>query len=279
MPLIAHVDVNACFASYEMQANRYLRGKAIGVIRKPQKSTIVVSPSYEAKAFGVKTGMPTWEALAKCPELELIQGDQAKYNYMSGRLFSILKEFSPLVEVFSIDEAWVDLTQCAPAYGGPVEAGRVIKRRITEELGVMIRCSVGLAPSKVLSKIASELEKPDGLVWFKEPEIPMWLDKLPVTSAYGIDQGLRTKLSYLGIYTLGELGRCDLGRLRRAFGIKGIELHLKGQGKDLTPLNPEYRDVPQKGYGHSIVFSYPYPTFYEQDFRSRGLKSRNSRVA
>jgi DNA polymerase-4 len=258
---IAHIDMNAYFASVEQQANRFLRGRPIGVSRKPQDRTIIAAPSYEAKRFGIKTGMPTWEALELCPDLEIIPGDPAKYAYISSRIFSILKSFSPLLEVFSIDEAWLDITQLAKEYRSPLEVAKEIKKQIKKELGLLIRCSIGIAPSKVLSKIASEMKKPDGLVWIQENEVQGYLEKLEVDSACGIDKGLKAKLNLMNIRTLGDLGRCNPGRLRRAFGIIGYYLNLIGQGKDPFPLNPHYKEIPPKGFGHSRVFSFPYLTF------------------
>jgi DNA polymerase-4 len=252
--------MNAYFASVEQQANRFLRGKPIGVSRKPQDRTIIAAPSYEAKARGVKTGMPTWEALGLCPELEIVPGDPAKYAYISSRIFSILKTFSPLLEVFSIDEAWLDISQAAQECGSPLAVAREIKRKIKQELGPLIRCSIGIAPSKVLAKIASEMQKPDGLVWIQEHEVQAYLERLEVDAACGIDERLKARLSLLGVRTLADLGRCDPGRLRRAFGIVGHYLHLIGRGRDPVPLNPHGQEIPPKGFGHSRVFQSPYLT-------------------
>jgi len=260
--VIAHVDMNAYFASVEQQANRYLRGRPVAVVRKPQRASVISAPSYEAKRFGIKTGMPTWEAVRLCPHLRIILEDPDKYRWVSARLFSTLKTFSPLLEVFSIDEAWLDLTQAtAAANGNPVCVATEIKRRLREVLGPFIRCSIGIAPSKALAKIASNFDKPNGLTWIKPQEVQGWLERLEVDKACGINTRLKQRLSKLGVHTLAELGRCPPWKLRREFGILGHHLHLLGQGKDAAPLNPGVLEAPPKSFGHSRVLRYPYPDF------------------
>ena len=245
----------------EQQANPFLQGRPIAVVRKPWAGTIVTAPSYEAKAYGVRTGMPTWEARRLCPEILFAVEDLPKYAWVSGRIFSILRGFSPWPEVFSIDEAFLDITQTSTEYGGPLEVARAIKRRIKEELGPCLRCSIGIAPSKVLAKIASESEKPDGLVWIPEQEVQEWLGKTPVEAACGISKRIRWRLSILGIRTLADLGRADPLILRREFGIAGHYLHLMGQGKDPAPLGSLGSQWKRKSVGHSRVLRWPYPDF------------------
>jgi DNA polymerase-4 len=253
--------MNAYFASIEQQANPFLRGKPIAVIRKPWAGTIVTAPSYEAKAFGVRTGMPTWEARRLCPEILFVVEDLPKYAWVSERIFSILRGFSPWLEVFSIDEAFLDITQTAREYGGPLEVARAIKREIRRRLGPCLRCSIGIAPSKVLAKIASESKKPDGLVWIRESEVEEWLEKTPVEAACGISERMKWRLSILGVRTLADLRKADPLILRRKFGIVGHYLHLMGQGKDPAPLGSLGSQIQHKSVGHSRVLRWPHPDF------------------
>jgi DNA polymerase-4 len=261
--LILHIDMDSYFASVEQQANPFLRGRPVAVSRKPQDRTIAAAVSKEAKRYGLKSGMPTWEVHSLCPQIQFVPGDPAKYAYISERIFRLLKRFSPLMEVFSIDEAFLDITDVAPRHGGPEQLARRIKSTIRRELGDYITCSIGIAPSKVLAKIASESQKPDGLVIIPESHVREWLERTPVTAACGINEGTAWRLRFKGVRTLADLGRCDLGWLRRQFGIVGYYLHLIGHGKDPVPLNPNFQEVPRKGFGHSRVFSYPYPSFEE----------------
>ncbi len=193
--------------------------------------------------------------------------DADKYTYASSRVFSILKEFSPLLEVFSIDEAWVDISQAAERMGGPVTVAQAIKRRIREELGEEITCSIGIGPSKVLAKIAAEQKKPDGLTWIRDEELQEWLERLEVDAALGIGDRRKEDLAAMGIRTLADLGRTDPYRLRRRFGVWGHYLHLLGLGKDPVPLNPAYQSVVRKSVSHSKKLRYPYPDFE----RARGI--------
>jgi nucleotidyltransferase/DNA polymerase involved in DNA repair len=140
--------MNAYFAGVEQQANPFLRGRPIAVVGKPRVGAIVTAPSYEAKAYGVKTGMPTWEAKRLCPGILFVVEDLNKYAWVSARIFSILRGFSPLLEVFSIDEAFLEITQTSKKYGDPLEVARAIKREIKSKLGPCLRCSIGIAPSK-----------------------------------------------------------------------------------------------------------------------------------
>jgi DNA polymerase-4 len=261
--LILHIDMDSYFASVEQQFNPYLRQRPIGVSRKPQDRTIIAAASREAKQFGLKSGMPIWEATRLCPDLIVVPGHPTRYAYVSGRIFGLLKRFSPLFEPFSIDEGFLDVTSVAPRYRGPERLALQIKSAIRRTLGEYVTCSIGIGPSKTVAKIASEIKKPNGLFWIKEEEVQSWFQKLPVDAARGINKGLKSRLNTMNVQTLADLGKCDAGRLRQAFGIWGHYLHLIGQGRDPIPLNPNYRGVPPKGFGHSRVFGFPYPFFEE----------------
>lgn len=153
-----HIDMNAFFASVEQQADPELQGKAIAVVGGGGR-TVITTSSYEARAFGVKTGMAKWEALKVCPQLIIVIGDNKKYTYKSSRIMEMMKEYTPLVEVFSIDEAWLYLTHSLSIFGTPERIAYLLKARIKESFG--ITCSIGIAPNKLLAKLASDMEKPD----------------------------------------------------------------------------------------------------------------------
>jgi DNA polymerase-4 len=157
--IILHFDQNAFFASVEQQCNPTLRGKPIAVIGSGR--TVVTTASYEARAFGVKTGMNTWEAKQKCPHLILVVGDNRKYTHTSSEIFRIFLEYTPLVEVFSIDEAFLDVTGSIRLFGSAEQIAWLIKARIRNCFG--LTCSIGIAPNKLLAKLASEMKKPDGM--------------------------------------------------------------------------------------------------------------------
>ena len=163
MRWVLHVDMNSYFASVEQQYNPALRGRAIGVGGKPGTRSVIAAASREAKARGVRTGMSASEAVRCCPELEIIEPDYPKYHAYSERLFGVLDTFSPYVEIFSIDEAFVELDARLDA-AAVVSTIRTLKARLRNALGPILTASVGIAHNKRLAKLASEAMKPDGVV-------------------------------------------------------------------------------------------------------------------
>lgn len=162
--VIFHIDMNSYFASVASQMNPQLRGKAIGVGGKPGTRGIIAAASREAKARGVKTAMSAYAALRACPELLIVDGDMRAVTDLTNRFLAIFRRYTDEVEVFSIDEAFLDVTDWHERFGGPVELARRIKDDIRRELGECITCSIGIAENKLLAKLASDLKKPDGLV-------------------------------------------------------------------------------------------------------------------
>ncbi len=248
--VILHIDLDAFFASVEQRINPALRGKPIAV-SGAGKRTVVAAASYEARAWGVKAGMSIYEARRHCPELIFVIGNNSKYIDTSVKIVTILEDFSPLMEVFSIDEAFLDITACQRLFGSPETVARLIKQRIKEELG--LTCSIGLAPDKLLAKLASDMEKPDGLVRIRPEEVGALLDKLPVSELCGIGEKLTERLSLLGIRSAGDLGRVPEGILTRKFGVIGHTLHLMGLGIDESPVVPYQQEPEAKSVGHSTT--------------------------
>jgi len=242
--------MNAFFASVEQQSNPELRGKPIAVIGAA-KRTIITTCSYEARAFGVKTGMNTWEARQKCPQLIFVIGNNRKYTYTSTQIIMIFREYTPLVEVFSIDEAFLDVTGCLSLFGSAERIVYLIKSRIKHQFG--ITCSVGIAPNKLLAKLASDMQKPDGLTIIKPEEISRVLERVPIKDLCGIGAKMNQHLTNFGIKTCGELGRFPVDILKRKFGITGEKLHYMGLGMDDSPVVPEEEAEEVKSVGHSTT--------------------------
>lgn len=243
-----HVDMNAFFASVEQRCNPHLRGKPIAVIGSSER-TVVTTASYEARAYGVKTGMNKYEAMRLCKDIIFVVGDNRKYMDASVRALEILKGFSPIVEAYSIDEAFVDIT----GMGEPVEMALRAKRLIKEDLG--LTCSAGIAPNKLLAKLASDMQKPDGLVVIKDADVSSVLEDLPVGELWGIGPKLTEGLAILGIRTCGDLGRFPASVLRRRFGIIGERLKLMGMGVDDSPVVPMGEEAEAKSVGHSMTLA------------------------
>ncbi|MCC6502455.1 MAG: DNA polymerase IV [Deltaproteobacteria bacterium] len=245
-----HVDMNAFFASVEQRCSPALRGKPIAVVGSA-KRTVVTTASYEARAFGVKTGMNRFEAKMACPQIIFVVGDNSKYIDASVRILEILNSFSPLVEAYSIDEAFIDITGCLAPFGTPSALAMEVKRRIKEALG--LTCSIGIAPNKLLAKLASDMKKPDGLVIMDEASSPGVLEDLPAGELWGIGPRLTEHLGRLGIRTCGQLGRAPLSLLRDRFGVIGERLKLMGQGIYSNEVAPAGHEDEARSVGHSTT--------------------------
>ncbi len=247
---IIHLDLNAFFASVEQQADPSLQGKAIAVVGGGGR-TVITTSSYEARAKGVKTGMAKWEALRCCPELIIVVGDNQKYTYTSSRIMEMMRDYTPLVEVFSIDEAWLDITHSLSIFGTPERIAHLLKARILQSFG--LRCSIGIAPNKLLAKLASDMKKPDGLTIIKPEDVFRTLERLPIQELCGVGKKMQRHLNMMSIYTCGEMGCCDEARLTRKFGILGKVYKAMGQGVDNSPVEPLQEDDEVKSVGHSMT--------------------------
>jgi len=248
--IILHLDMNAYFASVEQQANPELRGKPIAVIGSNGR-TVITTASYEARKFGVKTGMAIWEAKRQCPQIILVVGDNRKYTHTSTQIFKMMLDYTPLVEVFSIDEAFLDVTHSLKIFGNPEQIVHLLKAQIMESFG--LTCSVGIGPNKLLAKLASDMKKPDGLTIIRPDEVSQVINPLPIKDLCGIGSQTEKKLNLLGIKTIGDLGKFPVDILKRKFGINGLHLHDMGQGIDHSPVVPASDQDRVKSVGHSMT--------------------------
>ncbi len=248
--VVMHVDMNAFFAAVEQRSNPALRGRPVAVIGSAER-TVVTTSSYEARARGVKTGMSKYAAKKLCPELVLVVGDNRKYVDTSVRILEIMKEFSPVIEVFSIDEAFLDITGTERLFGPPRELAAELKRRILEATG--LTCSAGIAPNKLLAKLASGMQKPDGLVEITPDRVVELLEKTPADHLCGVGPRLAVHLARMGVTTCGELGRYPVSILRSRFGIIGERLSMMGRGEDDSPVVPVGTEAAAKSVGHSTT--------------------------
>jgi len=249
--VILHVDMDAYFASVEERCNPFLKGKPVIVSGDPDTRTTVATANYRAREYGIKSGMPLRKALRLCPDAEIVVGDSAKYLSTTSKLLEIFREFTPWVECYSIDEAFLDVTETAELNGGEVETAKKIKERIKSELG--LTCSVGIAPNKLLAKLASDRMKPDGLTRIKAEEVPELFKDMPVEKLWGIGDKLALKLNSLGIRTCRELGDYPEEKLTSIFGIQGHILHCMGRGEFSAEVKPFCQEQEYKSMGHSYT--------------------------
>jgi DNA polymerase-4 len=248
--IILHIDMDAFFISVEQRDDPSLRGKMAAVCGSLSRS-VVTSATYEARPYGIRAGMSVQEARRRCPQLILVEGDHSKYTETAARIFSILKDYTPLVEVASIDEAYLDITQSQTLFGSPLHIGQLIKRRIMEQ--ERLTCSVGIAPNKLLAKLGSRLKKPDGLVIVREEEVEGLLKDLPVEKLSGIGPKLTEELNSIGIFNCGQMGSFPVSVLINRFGVIGERLHEMGLGMDETPVVSLDEEEDAKSISHSVT--------------------------
>jgi DNA polymerase-4 len=256
--VIICVDMDAFFASVEQRTDPRLRGRPVAVAG-PGGRTVVTTASYEARKLGVKTGMSMWEARKTCPRLVVVVANNARYAHTCRELTRLYGSFTPDMEVYSVDEAFMDVTTTHHLFGGPREIGKRIKKAVRGLFG--INCTVGIGPNILMAKLASNLGKPDGLRWIRKRDIQGVLETLPVGELWGIGSRTSGRLASLGIRTCGQLGRTPASLLRNRFGIYGETLKAMGLGMCQRPVNPEPGDA--KSVGHS--FTLP------EDISDRGL--------
>ena len=240
--------MDAFFASVEQRDNPALRGKPIAVTGGGER-TVITTSSYEARAYGVKTAMTVYEAKRLCPHIILVTGNNRKYAQICTMLEEICLRFTPDIEIYSIDEVFLDITGSHHLFGGPENLAQSIKDTVKNELG--ITCTVGMGPNILIAKLASDLAKPDGFRWIGEDAVPSVLETLPVKKLWGIGPHTEEKLRAMGITTCGELGRASLPLLAERFGIIGERLKAMGNGRLERPL--EIVPPEPKSIGHSIT--------------------------
>lgn len=247
---ILHMDMDAFFISVEQRDDPSLRGKAAAVCGSLSRG-VVTSATYEARPFGIRAGMPVQEAKRRCPHLILVEGDHDQYKETASRIFSLVKEYTPRVEVASIDEAYLDITESLSLFKSPLHIAEMIKSRIRER--EHLTCSIGVAPNKLLAKLGSRLKKPDGLVVIQKDEVERLLEELPVSSLFGIGPKLDRELKTIGIFTCGQLGRYSVLLLTKRFGAIGKRLHEMGLGLDESPVVPFEEEEDAKSISHSVT--------------------------
>jgi DNA polymerase-4 len=248
--VILHIDMDAFFISVEQRDNPSLQGKPAAVCGSLSRS-VVTSATYEARPYGIRAGMSTQEAKRRCPKLILVEGNHSKYTETAARIFSILKEYTPLVEVASIDEAYLDITQSLLLFRSPLHIAQSIKDQIREK--EQLTCSIGIAPNKLLAKLGSALKKPDGLVVIQKGDVEGILKELPVSKLYGIGPRLTEALNSIGIFTCGQLGKFPVSILSKRFGAIGERLHEMGLGSDDSPVVPFDEEEDAKSVSHSVT--------------------------
>ena len=231
---VLHVDMDAFYASVEQRDNPDLRGKPV-VVGGGTNRGVVAAASYEARKFGIRSAMPMAEANRRCDHLVRIRPRMSHYKKASDQIFAIFREFTPLVEGLSLDEAFLDVTASVKLFGNPVDIAQSIKRRIYDD--TRLTASVGVAENKLVAKIASDLDKPDGLCIVLPDDYPRVLDPLPVSVIPGIGKETLKRLHAVSVHTVRDLRFADDRDLEPIFGRFTKKTRDRASGIDDRPVN------------------------------------------
>ena len=237
--VILHADMDAFYASIEQRDDPTLRGRPVMVGGTGPRG-VISAASYEAREFGVHSAMPTVLARRRCPHGVFLRGSMKRYAAESRRIFEIFRRFTPAVQGVSLDEAFLDLTGTERLHGAPREAGARLRAAVRDEVGLAV--SVGIAPVKMVAKIASDAAKPDGLFEVSAEGVADFLEALPVRRIWGVGPVAERRLQRHGFETVGDLVRCDPERVMRVLGPWGLEIARLGRGRDLSEVEP-YREA------------------------------------
>ncbi len=226
---IIHLDMDAFYASVELIDNPSLKGKSVIVGGSKQRG-VVSSASYEARKCGVHSAQPIATAMRLCPQGIFLLVRMSRYQEVSEQIFEIFRGFTPLVEPLSIDEAFLDVTGSTRIFGEPEEIARKIKNRVKKETGLTV--SAGIAPLKFVAKIASGMNKPDGLTVVPPGKVQEFLDPLPIDVLWGVGKATEKVFTTLGVKTIGDLNHIPVDILTAKLGKNGLHLHLLSRGID-----------------------------------------------
>jgi len=248
--LILHVDMDAFFASVEQLDRPETRGKPV-IVGGTGRRGVVAASSYEARKFGVYSAMPIARARRLCPQGIYISPRGSRYSEVSMQVFSIFREFTPLVEGLSLDEAFLDVTDSRRLFGGIEDIGRQVKKTILDRLGLV--ASVGMAHNKFLAKLASDFDKPDGFFHVPEDGVQQFLDPLPLKRLWGIGPKTLPKLARIGILTVGQVRTANSEQLATVLGNRTEHFQALARGEDSRFVTSGRED---KSISHEITFDH-----------------------
>jgi len=265
--IIFHVDANSAFLSWSAAYRVRVLGEkedlrnvpSVVAGDKASRHSIILAKSGPAKKYGIQTGEPLFQALQKCPDLKIVPPDYGLYVEASRHFVALLRQFSPAVEQYSIDEAWVDMTGTERLWGRPLLAAEKMRKKINDELGFTV--NIGISSNKLLAKMAGDFEKPNKIhtLFPEEMEAKFW--PLPVRDLFLVGAKTEAKLERLGIYTVGQLAHADLQTIKRRLGKFGETIWHFANGRNAAAVMPEPSE--NKGYGNSVTTAHDVVTTEE----------------
>lgn len=248
--MIIHADMDAFFASVEIREQPELRDKPVVVGGRAETRGVVAAASYAAREYGIRSAMPTATALKLCPDLIVLPGRMALYSEVSRQIQAIFARYTPLIEPLSLDEAFLDVSASTALFGSAPQIARAIKQAVADELQLVI--SMGIAPSKFVAKIASDLDKPDGFVVVEPDEVQAFLDPLPVSRLWGVGKVTEKRLHAQRIHRIADLRQTSEAQICNHFGRHGKHLWELAHGRDPRAVVPEHA---AKSISHETTFA------------------------
>ena len=248
---IIHFDADCFYAAVEMRDNPALRGKPIAVGGTTAQRGVIATCNYEARAFGVRSAMPTRRALELCPQLILLKPDFPRYRAASQAICRIYREYSELIEPLSLDEAYVDVSACGAHRGSATLIAQAIRVRVKAEVGLTV--SAGVAPNKFLAKIASDWRKPDGLFVIRPQDVDAFVRELPVEKLFGVGPRTAAKMHRLKLFTCADVRERELPFLISQFGKLGTSLYQAARGIDSRAVHTQH---PRKSISVETTFAH-----------------------
>ncbi|MGO2132879.1 MAG: DNA polymerase IV [Halomonas sp.] len=252
---ILHADCDCFYAAVEMRDNPALRDIPLAIGGASERRGVIATCNYPARAYGVRSAMPTARAMRLCPSLTLMPGNFDKYRAVSRTIQEIFYELTPIVEPLSLDEAYLDVSTVTAFQGSATYMAQWLKQQCLERTGITL--SVGVAPSRFLAKIASDWEKPDGLTVITPEQVGSFIDTLPVSKLHGVGPATEAKLQRLNIHTCTDLRQLPLQPLVENFGKFGLRLYQLARGIDDRPVNVERN---RKSISVETTFAQDLPT-------------------
>lgn len=251
MQIIFHIDLNAFFASAEISIHPELKGKPVVICRESRRS-IITTASYEARKFGIHSAMPLFKAKELCSHLVIVPPHFELYKTLSHSFFEIIASFSPILEVASIDECYVDMTKYIQEHHiHPIEVAKKIQDEVLKQLS--LECSIGIAPNKFLAKMGSDMKKPLGITMITNQNFKEKIWHLPISDMIGIGKKTQPKLIELGILTIGDLAKYEnYTKIKPIFGKNALIYYQRANGKDFSKINFEKNEL--KSVGNSTTF-------------------------
>ena len=233
---ILHIDMDCFYAAVEIRDNPNLQNHPVAVGGNSQQRGVLTTCNYLARQYGLHSAMPTYQALARCPNLVLVPVNMPKYKAASQAIHSIFREYTDIIEPLSLDEAYLDVTHCTQHHGSATLIAQAIRERIVQEQN--LTASAGVAPNKLLAKIASDWHKPNGQCVIRPDAVDDFIKPLPVSKLFGVGKATAAKLAQLGIATCGDLQSLTPAQLVEYFGRFGTKLYDYAQGIDHRPVEP-----------------------------------------